>query len=219
MASVQPKLISTPPVVRLRIQAWAAKSRSWIGLCILAPFLVISLLSTPKFFEGSWGDYTFDLVGWIAFFFGAAIRWWSTLYIGGRKTASLVTDGPYSICRNPLYVGTFCMGLSVAAFLQSITFLVGFIFATYVYLATTVPVEERRLAERFPESFAQYCQTVPRYWPKLRGFRSPPVIPVSLAGLVAECYRAARWLWLPIVCTLVAQLRAEPFWPRIFGLP
>jgi protein-S-isoprenylcysteine O-methyltransferase Ste14 len=219
MASVQQNLISTQPVFRLRIQAWAAKSRSWIGLCILAPFAALALFSAPKFIEGTWGDFAFDLFGWIAFILGATIRWWSTLYIGGRKTAALVTDGPYSICRNPLYVGTFCMGISVAAFLQSLTFLVGFILATWLYLATTVAVEERRLTERFPETFADYCKAVPRYFPKFRGYHSPAVINVSLAGVMAECYRALRWVWLPVLCTLVAQLRAQTFWPHIFRLP
>jgi protein-S-isoprenylcysteine O-methyltransferase Ste14 len=45
---------------------------------------------------------------------GATLRLWSTLYIGGRKRVVLVSDGPYSLCRNPLYVGTFLIALSNA---------------------------------------------------------------------------------------------------------
>src|ERR1041384_2965565 len=35
---------------------------------------------------------------------GIGGRLWSTLYIGGRKSAELVRTGPYSITRNPLYL-------------------------------------------------------------------------------------------------------------------
>jgi protein-S-isoprenylcysteine O-methyltransferase Ste14 len=31
-------------------------------------------------------------------------RCWASLYIGGRKVRELVTHGPFSIVRNPLYV-------------------------------------------------------------------------------------------------------------------
>ena len=34
---------------------------------------------------------------------GSLGRVWCSLYIGGRKTRTLVCDGPYSLCRNPLY--------------------------------------------------------------------------------------------------------------------
>lgn len=40
---------------------------------------------------------------------GTAIlgRTWSSLYIGGRKNAELMQDGPYSLMRNPLYTFSF----------------------------------------------------------------------------------------------------------------
>ncbi|HEY2827551.1 MAG TPA: isoprenylcysteine carboxylmethyltransferase family protein [Pirellulales bacterium] len=203
----------------LSIQTWAARSRGWIGIFLLAPFCVGVLFSSPHAIEGSWGDFIFDQVAWMMFFAGAAIRWWSTLYIGGRKTQNLICEGPYSLCRNPLYVATFLMTLSVAVFMQSLTFAVGLMLATWIYLATTVPVEERRLRERYGSKFDQYCEEVPRFIPRPRSFKSASTIEVRLNGLLSEGIRTARWIWLPLLCLLVAQLRSQPSWPHLFKLP
>lgn len=200
-------------------QAWAARSRGWVGLLILAPFTIGALLSTPFVWEGGWGDFGFDAVAWALFFVGAAIRWWATLYIESRKGVSLVTEGPYSLCRNPLYVGTLCMAASVAIYLKSLTFAVGLTLAAVIYLSTTVPVEERRLLAKLGDEYAMYCRVVPRFLPRLNLFRTSSTLEVSTRGLVAESLRAARWIWIPIACELFAHLRAESWWPRILNLP
>lgn len=203
----------------IRIQTWAARSRGWIGILFLAPFCTAVLFSPPLAPEGSWSDCLLDQVAWLMFFAGAAIRWWATLYIGGKKTGELICEGPYSLCRNPLYLGTFLIVFSAAFFLQSLTLAAGLLLASWIYLFTTVPVEERRLRDRFGSHFDEYCQQVPRLFPKLKGFRSPQVVEVRLAGLKAEAIRAARWLWLPIICLLLAQMRSQPNWPHYFRLP
>ncbi|HZZ26429.1 MAG TPA: isoprenylcysteine carboxylmethyltransferase family protein [Pirellulales bacterium] len=176
-------------------------------------------MSTPRSLEGSWEDFIFDQVAWMMFFAGAAFRWWSTLYIGGRKTASLIQEGPYSLCRNPLYVGTFLMVLSVAIFLESLTFALGLVLASGIYLFTTVPVEERRLHQCFGEEYASYCRKVPRFVPQLSSFRSAATIEVRIGGLFSEAIRAARWIWIPILCLLIVQLRSQPNWPHLLRLP
>ncbi|HTQ40230.1 MAG TPA: isoprenylcysteine carboxylmethyltransferase family protein [Pirellulales bacterium] len=205
--------------VEAPVQTWFARSRGWIGIVILVPFSVLMLLSIPLSLEGSWVDFVFDQAAWLLFFAGAAFRWWSTLYIGGRKTAELIQEGPYSLCRNPLYLGTFLMVLSAAVFLESLTFAIGLVLASWVYLSTTVPVEERRLRNRFGKAFDEYCQRVPRFFPRPGSFRSADTVQVRVGGLLSEGIRAARWIWLPIVCLLIVQLRSQPNWPHLFHLP
>jgi protein-S-isoprenylcysteine O-methyltransferase Ste14 len=201
------------------MQAWAARSRGWIGVFILVPFSILVVFSVPRSLEGSWEDFAFDQVAWLLFFAGAAFRWWSTLYIGGRKSTALIQEGPYSLCRNPLYVGTFLMVLSAGVFLESVTFIAGLMLASWVYLSTTVPVEERRLQQCFGSEYEKYCQTVPRFFPRLSSFRSAATIEVRIGGLFSEGIRTARWIWLPILCLLIVQLRSQPNWPHLLRLP
>jgi protein-S-isoprenylcysteine O-methyltransferase Ste14 len=37
----------------------------------------------------------------------ASHRLWCSLYISGYKNSQLITSGPYSLCRNPLYFFSF----------------------------------------------------------------------------------------------------------------
>ena len=147
------------------------------------------------------------------------MRWWATLYIESRKGSALVVEGPYSACRNPLYFGTFCMVLSIAAYLKSLLFAVGAVFAAAFYLGITLPVEELYLRNQFGESYTRYSQHVPRFWPRFTAVTSGPNVHVSVKGLQAEAVRALRWLWIPVLCALATLLRVQPWWPTPFNLP
>lgn len=198
---------------------YLTRSRAWLGLLILVPFACIVLFSRAPLPEGTPLEFWFDAAGWLLFAAGAAFRWWATLYIGGRKTKELACEGPYSICRNPLYFGTFLMCLSVAVFMQSLTFAGGLAIASMFYLAVTVSNEEHHLQNAFGAKYTDYCSRVPRFWPRPSLFQSPTTIEVSVRGLAAEAGRTFRWVWLPVLCEFVAHLRAELWWPHPFHLP
>jgi protein-S-isoprenylcysteine O-methyltransferase Ste14 len=202
-----------------RRRNWWVRSRAWIAILILVPFAVAAVVSTPPAVEGTWTDNGFDFIGWILFMVGAGFRWWATLYIGGRKLDTVVAEGPYSICRNPLYLGTFLMTLGIAFFLESLTFAIGIAAATTFYLSVTVSAEEILLREKFGQKFVEYCRRVPRFWPRLRNFQTPAQLPVNIRGLRAEAFRCARWIWLPVLCEVVTHLRTEAWWPRLLHLP
>ena len=128
---------------------WLVRSRAWISITLLVPFAVVALLSPPMVRQETLADFGLDGLAWAVFAIGATFRWWSTFYIGSRKYWDLVTDGPYSMTRNPLYFGTFLIALSIPLFLHSLTFAMGLLFVAPFYLMLTVTWEETCLRERF----------------------------------------------------------------------
>lgn len=193
--------------------------RGFAGGALMIGFGIPALLSPTPISDEGWLACGLDLLGWVTFIAAATFRFWSTLYIGGRKTHTLMDQGPYSVCRNPLYVGTFLLWLSAAIFFKSLTLVAGVVAGIVFYLLVTIPAEEVLLGEVLGEPYHDYCRRVPRLWPRWSLFRSPATINVSIVGLMMECRRAARWIWLPLAADTLAHLRSEPWWPIWFNLP
>ncbi len=114
------------------------RSRAWISLAVVTPAAVLTVFSAPRGELHGSAELACGVLGWLMFTTGAIFRWWASLYISGRKDAQVVCDGPYSLVRHPLYLGTCLMGLSVAVFLQSLVFLVALLVTGFRSKARTV---------------------------------------------------------------------------------
>lgn len=198
---------------------WLVRSRAWIAILMLVPFGAACLASSPAFRDDSLQEDMIVTLGWLTFLAGVAFRWWATLHVAGRKNECLVSSGPYSVCRNPLYFGTFLITLSIAFYMESVIFAAGIAATSLFYLGVTVRDEERRLRERFGEAYVRYCEEVPRFLPRLRRAHSPPLLEVSALGLTKEFHRAARYMWVPLLAQLFSHLRMETWWPHWQMLP
>lgn len=79
-----------------------------------------------------------------------------------------VATGPYRYVRNPMYIGglTLLAGLALYERSPSILLLTIMVFAV-VHLLVLL-YEEPQLKARFGVTYAEYCQVVPRWIPKLR---------------------------------------------------
>jgi protein-S-isoprenylcysteine O-methyltransferase Ste14 len=196
----------------------AYKLRGAFGFFFLLPATAIAMLSEPVIREGTWANVACDAVAWLVFLAGVTFRIWSTLYVGARKFKTLVDQGPYSICRNPLYVGTFLMAIGSALFLKSMVVAAAVAFLMIAYTLGTVPAEERALLRQHGESYAAYLARVPRYFPKFSLFSSPSLIEVKLNGIRLEAKRLLVWIWLPLLGEFLGHLRVQPWWPHLFRL-
>jgi len=87
----------------------------------------------------------------------------------GRKISAneLVTEGIYSVCRNPMYLGNILLLLGFGIYANSLLFLVIFFpFFCFIYLAI-IKAEEDFLIGRFGEQYIEYKKDTYSIIPKL----------------------------------------------------
>jgi protein-S-isoprenylcysteine O-methyltransferase Ste14 len=142
------------------VQRW----RVPLGFACAGLFL---LLAKPK-------PLTLAVGGTIALA-GLALRAWASGHI--RKNARLAVSGPYAYTRNPLYLGSFVLGLGFTVASSSnpwLFLLLGGIFAS-LFLGIYLPVmrvEAATLAELFGEEYRRYAEEVPLLFPRLKPYKA-----------------------------------------------
>jgi protein-S-isoprenylcysteine O-methyltransferase Ste14 len=213
VATAPPGLATHPAHLK---QSLIYRWRSVICSIIVFGTWGISLVSGSSIAMGSWPERFLTACGWACFTVGVFIRFWATLYIGGRKSTSIICQGPYSITRNPLYWGTMLVLVSQGFFYHNLIFALGLIPPFFIYYFGVIPAEERHLLVKFGDDYRAYCEAVPRIGPRFSRYRSPREVVVSMRGLHAETLRVLGWIWLPILAQVINALRETPNWPRLF---
>jgi len=117
------------------------------------------------------------LLGLPLIIIGVAIRIWSSGYL--QKNRMLTVTGPYSLSRNPLYVGSFTLASGFVVAMADLRLAVVFLlFFGFVYWFT-IRWEEKKLSRLFPDHWKEYSDRVPKVIPL---FRIPE-------------YKAGEFLW------------------------
>ncbi len=126
--------------------------------------VVVLLLIRLRAFRGHGlnNDPWRDAVGLVLFALGLGFAIWARVHIGrnwgspmSRKDEpELVTSGPYQLVRHPIYSGILVAGVGTAVALSWL-WLIAFALAG-VYFVYSATVEERYLADQFPESYPAY---------------------------------------------------------------
>jgi protein-S-isoprenylcysteine O-methyltransferase Ste14 len=106
------------------------------------------------------------LIGLAVCALGLLIRVWASGHI--KKEKELAVSGPYQYTRNPLYLGNFVLGLSVAVGTNSWWCVL--IFAAYflVFYPPVIKEERERMKRLFPAKYEEYKKHVPLFFPKLK---------------------------------------------------
>ena len=105
------------------------------------------------------------------FLVGLATMTWAWALFRRRGTpirptdaaTALVTDGPYRLSRNPMYLGIVLMLLALAWGVGTLPMLIGPVGFFLVMSVVFIPYEEQRLQALFGETYAAYTRRVRRW--------------------------------------------------------
>ena len=98
---------------------------------------------------------------------------------------TLVTEGIFNHCRNPLYVGNILMLLGVGILSNSLYY-VGILIPLFLFIYQAIVLaEENFLRNKFGQQFNDYCSNVNRWWISFRGLGT------TFSGM---SFNAKRWI-------------------------
>jgi len=115
-------------------------------------------------------DDGLDFIGFMVLLGGVMLR----MAARGHKKAhslksqKLVTSGPYTLVRNPMYFGSFLMGAGFILMAWPWWSLPLFAFIFYIRFDRQIIKEEKYLTKLAGEQYLRYCKRVGKFFPSLR---------------------------------------------------
>lgn len=189
---------SSPPNLSSRLARWRKPVSRLLAAGFVGLLILTSSPGTPL------GVLGVEIAGFFLIIAAVLGRIWCALYIAGRKNIELCRDGPYSICRNPLYVFSFfgALGLAFVARSVPIGLIIVPIFFGYHYFV--INSEEAHLREIFGDTYAQYCREVPRLWPRFRLYWSRSSLALDPQVIVRALSEVA-WFLIAVACLEIVE--------------
>jgi protein-S-isoprenylcysteine O-methyltransferase Ste14 len=132
------------------------------------PFLIVGLIlnvAYPSLFDVGGPSDALRVVSIVVLVPGVAIWLWSVVLILAKvPNGELITSGPYSLVKHPLYTSVALLVLPWLGFLLN-TWL-GALIGVVLYIGSRIfaPTEEAELSETFGSSWDEYSNTVKIPW-------------------------------------------------------
>jgi protein-S-isoprenylcysteine O-methyltransferase Ste14 len=164
----------------------------------------------PRHMPVAWSHLA-AITGFVCVAVACLGRIWCSVFIAGHKDEVLVTTGPFSHCRHPLYsfsiLGALGLGLASRSPLLCVAVVV-VISGLVMYAASC---EEQFLADSFPEEFKAYVAATPNmWWPAVRKAPLPEKLDVRPEVYWKAFLDAGSFFVLWLLVALAAEYRAIP---------
>jgi len=124
--------------------------------------------------DGTWLDPLSDVIGIGGLTAGALLRILAVSHPGKQtrsrtiKASQLITTGPYSCVRNPIYLANFLIGASLIVLAEAFLWLPLYFIIFGVPYQLIVAQEEHFLRNKFGRDFERYCARVRRWLPQFK---------------------------------------------------
>ena len=188
---------------------------AWSRALIVGVLLLVLFTAPPQAGAG-WMAELSEMLGFALLVAATLWRIWCHLFIAGSKNGELSTAGPYSVVRNPLYLGNLLgiVGFGFAVEQPLLAIALGLLFA--LSYPSVVKNEEEQLARIFGERYAAYCAAVPRWMPDWSLYQEPAAVAVSPRRLRGAILDAMWFLWAFALWEFIEELHSLQLLPTLF---
>lgn len=203
-----------------RVQKPFRQKNRIVFLWLFAATVVsLMIMGRPALGETSPIHDLLEVAGFLLVLAGVFGRLWSILYIGNKKNASLVTTGPYSMTRNPLYFFSTIAVTGTGLFYGSLALAVALCAGSCIVFYYTAKREESYLRSLFGGQYGLYAETVPLFWPDFRLFKSNEEVTFSTRALATTFRDALFFVLLYPALEMLEYLHVEEIVVALFHLP
>ena len=140
------------------------------------------------------------------------------LHRRSKAEKRLVTTGPYSLCRNPLYFFSMILAVGIALCSKTFTAPLVVIAVLSILYHFQIRREEQRLSLKFGEQFQSYRATIPRFFPSFQHYCEPEEISISPRVLKRGLFGVAFLLILIGALDLMQGLHQSGYLPVLFRI-
>jgi protein-S-isoprenylcysteine O-methyltransferase Ste14 len=200
---------------RLWVRNWRIHStRALVALMVV--FLIVS--------GNAWEErcpivaMVLFVVGCVLAMIGVVGRLWCGLYIGGYKTQTLITVGPYSICRNPLYFFSFLGSVGVALSSETLTLSAIVVIGFLLIYPKVIGAEEVRLRQVHGRVYEEYAQRTPRFFPRWSLLVEPEEYSTRPAKFRRHALSAMWFIWIIVLLEVIEGFREIGYLKPLFNL-
>ena len=148
-----------------------------MAMAVVACIVLVAFTERPTFTGFASGLAGF--LGFVLVALAALGRFWTSLFIAGRKDATLVQAGPYAACRHPLYllslVGTFGLGLVT----RSVVLLLALTGIAALLHAGAMRAEDALLENMHGAAARRYREQVPALIPDRSRYSVPELLEIQ----------------------------------------
>jgi len=133
---------------------------------IAVSYLATKLTPGLRLAEDVW-----PVVGMVLIAIGVALFVWTVQFFQKHKTtleprgkpSTLITTGPYSISRNPIYLGFLLVATGTAMLFANVLAFVGPVLFFFFIQTLVIPFEEGMLMKVFGDSYQKYRKQIRRW--------------------------------------------------------
>ena len=125
-----------------------------------------------------------------------------------KEGHDLVRSGPYSITRNPMYLGTYFIGSGFVLITWPWWFLAIFLVLFFMRFNKQMVKEEGYLKKIFGEKYEKYCREVPRFfpsWKKVIHLKMSEVFPWPICWSTKERLGLIGWPFLALILEMLQE--------------